>query len=57
MLIAAWVNGVPQETVAMTERGFAYGDGHFTTLAVRQGQAWLRAELKRLGIAVTPRVS
>ncbi len=41
MLIAAWVNGVPQETVAMTERGFAYGDGHFTTLAVRQGQALL----------------
>ncbi len=32
------VNGVPSDTIAVTDRGLAYGDGVFRTLAVRGGQ-------------------
>jgi len=44
------VNGVPGDTIAVTDRGLAYGDGVFRTLAVRGGQPrqW-RRHYDRLG--------
>ena len=38
------VNGVPSDVIAVTDRGLAYGDGVFRTLAVRGGkpQHWPR---------------
>lgn len=41
MLMAVWLNGMPTNAVPAGDRGFAYGDGHFTTLPVRQGVAVL----------------
>ncbi|HEX5276752.1 MAG TPA: aminodeoxychorismate lyase [Fluviicoccus sp.] len=38
MLTAVWLNGVAVDGVAADDRGFAYGDGHFTTIAVRNGE-------------------
>lgn len=52
------VNGVPLDTVAVLDRGFQYGDGVFTTLAVQDGipllldahRARLRRDAATLGI-------
>lgn len=33
-----WVNGVPGEQLSIRDRGLAYGDGLFETIAVRAGQ-------------------
>jgi 4-amino-4-deoxychorismate lyase len=38
VLTAVWLNGVAVDGVAADDRGFAYGDGHFTTIAVRNGE-------------------
>ncbi len=59
MLIACWLNGQVIQHLSPIERGFAYGDGVFTTIAVRHGQAvlldyhWQRLEnsCQRLGIS------
>lgn len=43
------VNGQPAASVEVADRGFQYGDGVFTTIAVREGQALLlRRHLARL---------
>jgi len=34
----SFVNGVPDSRIALTDRGFQYGDGTFTTLPVIRGQ-------------------
>ncbi|MFN7086785.1 MAG: aminodeoxychorismate lyase [Burkholderiales bacterium] len=52
------VNGVPSDVIAVTDRGLAYGDGVFRTLAVRGGRprhwqrhyARLRDDCRALGI-------
>ena len=36
-----WVNGVPAESVSVRDRGLAYGDGVFETIAVRGSRAAL----------------
>lgn len=41
MLIACWLNGHPIAHLSPLERGFAYGDGVFSTIAVRHGKAAL----------------
>lgn len=41
MLTAVWLNGAPTNGIPAGERGFAYGDGHFTTVPVRRGVAVL----------------
>ncbi|MCJ8167787.1 aminodeoxychorismate lyase [Atopomonas sediminilitoris] len=38
-----WVNGQPQTTVSVVDRGLAYGDGLFETIRVQQGQMPLLA--------------
>lgn len=48
-LLACWVNGVPADAVPVTDRGLQYGDGVFTTIAVRDGTPLLwRRHLARL---------
>ena len=42
-LNACWRNGQPIQQLSPLERGLAYGDGVFTTMAVRQGRAELLA--------------
>lgn len=43
------IDGQPSECLPATDRGLHYGDGIFTTLAVRDGRAcWLDAHLARL---------
>ncbi|MFC5708395.1 aminodeoxychorismate lyase [Aeromonas eucrenophila] len=43
------INGVPTEALSARDRGLAYGDGHFTTMLVKQGQVvWWPAHLARL---------
>jgi 4-amino-4-deoxychorismate lyase len=43
------VDGKPRKSVPASDRGLHYGDGVFTTLAVRDGKAcWLDAHLARL---------
>ncbi|TNI76072.1 aminodeoxychorismate lyase [Aeromonas media] len=43
------INGIPTEAVSARDRGLAYGDGHFTTMLVKQGQViWWPAHLARL---------
>jgi 4-amino-4-deoxychorismate lyase len=57
-----WVNGTAQETVGAADRGLAYGDGLFETMAVRHGRilllerhlARLARGCDRLGIAGVP---
>lgn len=36
-----WINGLPAEQLSVRDRGLAYGDGLFETIAVRRGQALL----------------
>ncbi|MGN2413794.1 aminodeoxychorismate lyase [Pseudomonas syringae] len=44
-----WVDGCPAETLSVKDRGLAYGDGLFETVAVRAGQAvLLERHLQRL---------
>ncbi|OEF04036.1 aminodeoxychorismate lyase [Vibrio genomosp. F10] len=33
-----WVNGLPCDTISLTDRSFQYGDGCFTTILTRQGK-------------------
>lgn len=45
----AWINGQPSDTIALTDRGLAYGDGLFETIKVRNGRAiLLERHLQRL---------
>ena len=37
----AWVNGQPAESLALADRGLAYGDGLFETIKVQGGRAVL----------------
>lgn len=39
----SWVNGAPGEQLSVRDRGLAYGDGLFETIAVRGGQITLLA--------------
>jgi len=44
-----WINGIRQPTLAATDRGLQFGDGCFTTAAVRQGKiVLLESHLQRL---------
>ncbi|MEO8225489.1 MAG: aminodeoxychorismate lyase [Gammaproteobacteria bacterium] len=44
-----WINGKPGRAVDITDRGLAYGDGLFETIAIRQGRArFLDLHLDRL---------
>ena len=60
MLTAVWLNGTPTNGIPAGDRGLAYGDGHFTTLPVREGVPvlldyhWLRLReaSEALGIPV-----
>lgn len=40
-MLDCWLNGQPIKKILATERGFSYGDGLFSTIAVCQGQAKL----------------
>lgn len=40
-MLDCWLNGQPIKKISVTERGFNYGDGLFSTIAVGQGQASL----------------
>ena len=43
------INGILTEAVSARDRGLTYGDGHFTTMLVKQGQViWWPAHLARL---------
>ena len=46
-----WVNGQPSQQLALQDRGLAYGDGLFESIAVRRGRAplldWHLARLQR----------
>ncbi|BBT62341.1 4-amino-4-deoxychorismate lyase [Aeromonas hydrophila] len=43
------INGIPTDSVSAMDRGLAYGDGHFTTLLVKDGRpVWWSAHLARL---------
>ncbi|MBL0482130.1 aminodeoxychorismate lyase [Aeromonas veronii] len=46
------INGMKLDTISAYDRGLAYGDGHFTTMAVREGRVlqW-PAHLARLQLA------
>lgn len=56
------INGVSTEALSARDRGLAYGDGHFTTMEVREGQvvwwpdhlARLQQASSRLGFATVP---
>lgn len=37
----SWVNGQPSDSIALADRGLAYGDGLFETIKVRNGSAIL----------------
>ena len=58
-MIGSWVNGQPGEALSVRDRGLAYGDGVFETMAVISGRvrlldahlARLAAGLSRLAIA------
>lgn len=40
-MLECWLNGQPIKKISAIERGFSYGDGLFSTIAVCQGQAKL----------------
>lgn len=45
----SWINGRPADTLPVTDRGLAYGDGLFETIAVKAGQPLLfERHLQRL---------
>ena len=45
----SWINGRPAETLPVTDRGLAYGDGLFETIAVKAGRPLLfERHLQRL---------
>lgn len=47
--MGCWINGVPQETIAASDRGLSYGDGLFETIAVVNSRPrLLNAHLARL---------
>lgn len=47
----AWINGQPADSIAVADRGLAYGDGLFETIKVRDGRALLlERHLARLEI-------
>ncbi|ELT98245.1 hypothetical protein CAPTEDRAFT_119383, partial [Capitella teleta] len=56
--IPVWVNGVSEDSLPVSDRGLAYGDGLFETVRVSNGKAtladyhWyrLRRSCERLGI-------
>ena len=58
----SWVDGQPADALSLKDRGLAYGDGLFETIAVRDGQPLLLERhlsrladgCKRLAIAVDP---
>ena len=39
--VQAWINGQPSASIALADRGLAYGDGLFETIKVRHGRALL----------------
>ena len=44
-----WINGLKQSTLASSDRGLQFGDGCFTTAAVRQGKiVLLESHIQRL---------
>ncbi|WP_275554828.1 aminodeoxychorismate lyase [Mixta sp. Marseille-Q2659] len=44
-----WINGVPQQQIAVSDRALHYGDGCFTTARLQHGVInWLDAHLQRL---------
>jgi len=46
----SWIDGRPAAELSLGDRGLAYGDGLFETIAVRGGRAWLLPRhLARLG--------
>ncbi len=46
-----WVNGVFQNTIAISDRGFQYGDGVFETIEIKDGRAiFLERHLNRLNL-------
>jgi len=50
----AWINGQPQHSVSLYDRGLAYGDGLFETIKVKNGQPLLLDKhLKRLQLGCT----
>lgn len=49
-----WVDGQPASVLPLTDRGLAYGDGVFETIAVRRGKMPLLARhLDRLSVSAT----
>lgn len=48
--MSVWIDGRPAASLPVTDRGLAYGDGLFETIAVRHGRmALLQRHLQRLG--------
>jgi 4-amino-4-deoxychorismate lyase len=49
MMLAAWIDGIRGESVALGDRALHYGDGAFTTIRVHAQQAcWIAEHLQRL---------
>ncbi|MEB0041869.1 MULTISPECIES: aminodeoxychorismate lyase [unclassified Pseudomonas] len=47
----SWIDGRPADTLSITDRGLAYGDGLFETIAVKAGRPLLmERHLARLGL-------
>lgn len=59
MLLAAWLNGKVINHLDVQERGFAYGDGIFSTIDIHNGQAqllslhWQRIQKSCLRLQIT----
>ena len=48
-MLAAWVDGLPANSLGLADRGLHYGDGLFETIAANEGRArFLGAHLARL---------